>query len=518
MTGSLRYPGAVANRAPDTRAIVMAGSAQEMTYGEVDAFAWRASRAFRSLGLTSGDHVAFLLENRLEYPAIHWGAHYAGLYYTFISTHLTPSEVAYIAQDCGAAVVIVSAVTAAGNVEALRELADPPAIMSLGQPVDRVEPFEMLLAGQPAHPLQDAVEGCEMLYSSGTTGRPRGVKPPLSGAQLGTTLLVADMGAAVFELGPDSVYLSPAPHYHAAPQGWVRAVTGLGGTAVMMEKFDAEAALRAIEAYRVTHSQWVPTMFKRLLRLPDEVKARYNLTSHRVAVHAAAPCPPAVKRAMIEWWGPILHEYYAGTEAIGMTHCNTEQWLSHPGTVGHAIYGKVSILDGEGNPLPAGEEGTIAFTGGRAFRYHGDDTKTAEAYVADGTATMGDVGRIDEDGFLYLTDRKANMIISGGVNIYPQEVEDLLQSHPKVLDVAVIGVPNEDFGEEVLAIVQPAQEAADDVVLETELIELCKHRLSSIKCPRRIEFRTELPRTPTGKLLKRTLRDEYWAGRESRLV
>jgi fatty-acyl-CoA synthase len=512
---ALRYPGAHRSGKP---AVVMAGSGKSMTYAELDAFAWRAARAFRGLGLDPGGHVALILENRVECTALQWGAHYAGLYFTFIGTRLTPAEVAYIVGDCGATVVLVTAATAAGRIEALRALPDPPAVLTIGEPVESILRFEELMEHQEPEPFGGAVEGSEMLYSSGTTGRPKGVKPELSGLPLGTELILADLAQAIVGLDSDSVYLSPAPYYHAAPCNWVRAVTGVGATAVLLERFDAEASLAAIDAHGVTHSQWVPTMFLRMLRLPDEVKRRYSLSTHRAAIHAAAPCPVQVKQAMVDWWGPIVHEYYAGTEGIGMAHATTEEWLAHPGTVGKSVYGTIQIVDDDGHDLPVGEEGLVCFEGGRAFRYHNDDAKTAEAYVAAGCATMGDVGRLDPDGFLYLTDRKANMIISGGVNIYPQESENVLQTHPLVHDVAVIGVPNPEFGEEVRAVVHPVPGVEGDDELERTLIDFCRQQLSSIKCPKRIDFRDDLPREPTGKLLKRKLRDEYWTGRESRLT
>jgi acyl-CoA synthetase (AMP-forming)/AMP-acid ligase II len=312
-------------------------------------------------------------------------------------------------------------------------------------------------------------------------------------------------------MSADSVYLSPAPYYHAAPCNWVRGFTAAGATAVIMERFDAEAALRAIEQHGVTHSQWVPTMLLRMSRLDDAAKARHDLSSHQVALHAAAPCPPDLKRAMIDWWGPIVHEYYGGTEGIGMAHCTSEQWLTHPGTVGRAVFGEIRILDDNGDTVPVGKSGQVYFAGGRPFSYHNDPSKTAAAHAAGGVATMGDIGRLDDDGFLYLTDRKANMIISGGVNIYPQECENVLGTHPKVFDVAVFGVPDPEFGEAVRAVVHPADGAEAGDALEAELLAFCHARLAKLKCPRQIDFRTELPREPTGKLLKRKLRDEYWA-------
>ena len=313
------------------------------------------------------------------------------------------------------------------------------------------------------------------------------------------------------------VYLSPAPLYHAAPLRFCMSVHQVGGTVIVMERFDPEEALALIQRYQVTHSQVVPTMFVRMLKLPDEVRARYDVSSLAGVVHAAAPCPVALKEQMIEWWGPIIHEYYAGTEGNGFVYCNSEDWLAHKGTVGKAIAGEIHIVDEDGEEVPVGQEGTIYFGGGTEFEYHNDPKKTAESRNDKGWSTLGDVGRLDEDGFLYLTDRKSYMIITGGVNVYPQEAENILAMHPKVLDVAVIGVPNEDFGEEVKAVVQPMDMAEAGPDLERELIAYCREHLADVKCPRSVDFTDELPRHPTGKLYKRLLRDKYWEGRDSRI-
>ncbi|HET9102836.1 MAG TPA: acyl-CoA synthetase [Solirubrobacteraceae bacterium] len=515
---ALRYPGAVAAQHPDRPAVILAETGAQMTFAELDAWAWRAARALRALGLQAGDHVAMVIENRLACVALQWGAHYAGLYYTFISTRLTAGEVAYIVGDCGARVVLVTGATAApAMLDALAGAQEPPIVLSAGGAVEGLEPFEAVLSAQPAEPIPGASEGTDMLYSSGTTGRPKGVKPPLTGLPVGSTLVIADLGKAMTGLDGGDVYLSPAPFYHAAPCKWSLAAVGAGATVVLMTRFDPAGALEAIDRYGVTHSQWVPTHFLRLLRLPEEVRDRHRLSTHRAAIHAAAPCPPEVKRAMIDWWGPILHEYYAGTEAIGMTHCDTEGWLAHPGSVGRPVLGTVRILGDDGRELPVGEEGAIYFESDRSFEYHNDPAKTADAYARPGVATMGDVGRLDADGFLYLTDRRTNMIITGGVNVYPQEAENRLSLHPAVDDVAVIGVPDPEWGETVRAVVQPAPGAQPGEALAAELVAFCRQELASIKCPRQVDFRDELPREPTGKLLKRKLRDEYWAGRNSRL-
>jgi long-chain acyl-CoA synthetase len=353
-----------------------------------------------------------------------------------------------------------------------------------------------------------------MLYSSGTTGQPKGVKVPVEHVAVGegqdgvTTLSLLLFGAS-----EETVYLSPAPLYHAAPLRFCRAAHKIGATVVVMEHFDPEEYLALVERHRATFSQVVPTMFIRMLKLPDEVRSRYDLSSLQAVVHAAAPCPVEVKARMIEWWGPIIHEYYAGTEGNGFVYCNSEDWLAHRGTVGKSIIGTLHILDDEGEEQPVGESGTVYFEGGTDFSYHNDPGKTKGSRDPKGRgwSTLGDVGYVDEDGFLYLTDRKAYMIITGGVNVYPQEAENVLAMHPKVADVAVFGVPNEDFGEEVKAVVQPIDMADAGADLERELIAYCKEHLADVKCPRSVDFREELPRHPTGKLYKRLLKDEYWA-------
>ena len=318
----------------------------------------------------------------------------------------------------------------------------------------------------------------------------------------------------------DTVYLSPAPLYHAAPLRFTMGVNYIGGTNIIMENFDAESSLKFIEKYSVTMSQWVPTMFVKMFKLPEEVRNNYNLSSHKCAIHAAAPCPVKIKKMMIEWWGPIIHEFYAGSEGNGFIACNSEEWLAHEGTVGKPIVGIPHICDDNGQELPIGEEGTIWFEGDSDFKYHKDDKKTKESRHPshNNWSTLGDVGKLDQDGYLYLTDRKAFMIITGGVNVYPQETENLLITHPKVSDCAVIGVPNEEFGEEVKAIIEPIDWSERGNELEDELINFCKENLSSIKCPKTIDFEKELPRHPTGKLYKRLLKDRYWGNKDSKIV
>ncbi len=520
MSSELLYPGTWAERTPDHPAVIMGTSGEVVTYAELHDTATRLAQLLRSLGLQAEDHIALCLENRPEYLPLVWGAKYAGVYYTAISSRLTAEELAYIIEDSESRVLIASPYKAEQIAELGDRLDGLDLLASVGGHIDGFEALEDLLAAQPAELLPDPVEGQAMLYSSGTTGRPKGVKHAFTGTKLGDGEALTALVRLVFGADETAVYLSPAPLYHAAPLGFSSQFQRIGGTVVVMEHFDAEEALALIERHGATHSQWVPTMFVRMLKLPPEARERHDVSSMKVAIHAAAPCPIPVKEQMIEWWGPVIHEYYAGTEGNGFVYCNSEEWLAHKGTVGRPLTAPVHIVDEEGNEVPLGEEGTIYFgltSVGRIFEYHNDTDKTAGSYREDGSSTLGDVGKVDEEGYLYLTDRKANMIISGGVNIYPQETENVLVVHPKVADAAVIGVPNDDFGEEVKAVVQPVDPAEAGPELERELIAHCREHLADVKCPRSVDFRDELPRHPTGKLYKRLLKDEYWAGHGARI-
>ncbi|WP_169982355.1 MULTISPECIES: acyl-CoA synthetase [unclassified Microbispora] len=506
------HPGAIAAVTPDKPAVIMAGSGRVVTFRELDEESNRLAHLLRAAGLKPGDHIAFMLENHPLFLVIAWAAHRSGLYYTAISSRLQPDELAYIVDNCGARVFISSA-KLAGVAGAVTE-ATPGVELRLM--VDGVAPgftsYEEAVAGQPATPVDDECQGADMLYSSGTTGRPKGVKPPLGRAPLETPGALVQLIQFLFAPSADSVYLSPAPLYHAAPLRYSMSFQRLGATVVVMERFDPEEALALVERYRVTHAQWVPTMFIKMLKLPEEVRGRYDLSSLRCAVHAAAPCPVEVKERMMAWWGPIVHEYYAGTEGNCFLYAGPEDWLAHKGTVGRPLLGVAHVCDEEGDELPPGEHGTVYFSGGPTFEYHGDPGKTASVQDPKGRGwtTLGDIGYVDEDGFLYLTDRRSYMIISGGVNIYPQEAENVLAMHPKVADVAVFGVPDPEMGEQVKAVVQPADPADAGPALEAELIAYCRDRLAHYKCPKSVDFRDELPRHPTGKLYKRLLRDEYW--------
>ncbi len=505
------YPGDFASSTPDVAAQVMATTGEVTTYAEFDAAANRLSQLFASAGLAPGDHIAFSLENHPRFFEVAWGAHYAGLRYTAASSRLTAGELEYIVNDCGALAFLTSYYRAEPAGQILDTTPEVRLRLMLDGVIDGYPSYEEAVARFPAEPLPDRREGSDMLYSSGTTGRPKGVKTPVPDVPLGTDPPLVLLVKALFGFEQDMTYLSPAPLYHAAPLRFNMCVHRIGGTSVIMEHFEAEQFLAFIERYRVTHTQVVPTMFIRILKLPEEVRNRYDLSSLQSVVHAAAPCPVAVKEEMIRWWGPIIHEYYAGTEGNGFCYVDSSDWMTHKGTVGRPLYGILHIVGDDGEEAPVGEAGTIYFEAGGVFEYYNDPEKTAESRDGHGWSTLDDVGYVDEDGFLYLTDRKAFMIISGGVNIYPQEAENVLVTHPAVLDAAVFGVPNVEFGEEVKAVVQPADPAAAGADLERELIAFCRSQLADVKCPRSIDFREELPRQPTGKLYKRLLKDEYWA-------
>ena len=511
------YPGSHAQTQPDRAAYVMATSGETVSYRQLDEASNRGAHLLRSLGLSPGDPIAFFMENHPRLLEICWAAQRSGLVYTPISSRLTAPEVEYIVKDCGAKLLLTS-VAKREVAEELGETLPGVVRFSVGGALPGHRDWESETAGQPSTPIPDEVEGQDMLYSSGTTGRPKGVKIPYVERPMGTPDSVLALAKGLYGFDETSIYLSPAPLYHAAPLRFCMAVLRIGGTIIVMENFDALDALRCIEKYRVTHSQWVPTMFVRMLKLPEEDRAHFDVSSLKVAVHAAAPCPVPIKEQMIDWWGPVLHEYYAGTEGNGFTAIDSIEWLEHKGSVGKAVTAKLHILDESGNDLPPGETGVVYFEGGGKFEYHNDPEKTKDSHNEKGWSTLGDVGYVDEEGYLYLTDRKAHMIISGGVNIYPQEAENVIINHPAVIDVAVIGVPNEDFGEEVKAVVQPADMSQAGPELERELIDYCQQRLAKFKCPRSVDFDPELPRHATGKLYKRLLKDRYWGKRDSRIV
>ena len=499
-----------AERNPEKLAYKMCATGETVSFGQLEARANQGAHVLRQAGLAAGDHIVIIMENRREFFEISFAADRAGLYYTTVSTHLTIDEVSYIVRDCDARVVIGSDRFGETLTRLRGELSESRRIFAVGAPVAGCEDWCAAAAEQPETPIVDEVQGLDMLYSSGTTGRPKGIKWPLTGEAVGTSTMLIDLLTGLFGYDSDTRYLCPAPLYHAAPLRHSMVTIKMGGTVFIMGKFDALDALQIIERERITHSQWVPTMFVRILKLPQAEREAFNLSSLKMALHAAAPCPVDVKHKMIDWWGPIIHEYYAGTENNGFAALDTEEWLSHEGSVGRAKLGVLHICDENGEELPVGTEGEIYFENGHQFEYHNDPEKTTCSRNAMGWTTLGDIGRLDDEGYLYLTDRKSFVIISGGVNIYPQETEDVLLSHPAVEDAAVIGVPNEDFGEEVKAVVQLVPGATPSADLSEELVAFCRGKLSAIKCPRSVDFRDKLPREATGKLYKRRLRDEYW--------
>jgi long-chain acyl-CoA synthetase len=502
------HPCHHARTQPDKPALIMAGSGEVVTYRQLDERSNQGAQLFRSLGLARGAVVAVCMENNARYLEIAWATQRSGLYLVCISSHLNAAEARYILEDSGARVLVTSATLLP---LAQQMAADLPALSlyMVGGAEGRYASWEQALASQPSEPIADQSTGADMLYSSGTTGRPKGIRGELPVHAIDEATILSGLLLKVYRQDGNSVYLSPAPLYHAAPLRWCVSLQQLGATVVIMEQFDAEKALQLIERHRVTSSQWVPTHFVRLLRLPAEIRQRYDLSSLKFAAHAAAPCPIPIKQQMIQWWGPILFEYYAGTEGNGMTAISSGEWLNKQGSVGKAVYGELRICDAEGNQVPPMTEGTVYFAGSRAFEYHNAPEKTSESRNQHGWSTLGDVGYMDQDGYLFLTDRKAFMIISGGVNIYPQEVENLLITHPKVLDAAVIGVPDEEMGEKVVAVVQPVDMSLAGPQLTAELLAFAREHISHVKAPRRIEFTPQLPRHPNGKLYKRLLVDQY---------
>jgi long-chain acyl-CoA synthetase len=480
-------------------AVVMGGSGHSLSYTELEAASNRIAHVFADHGLGVGDHIAILMENELALFPVVWAAQRSGLFYTPVNWHLTTDEAAYIVDNCEATVLVSS--------PSLERLAGSVATAS-SRSVTRLvvgENLAELTTAAPSTPIATETEGYYMLYSSGTTGRPKGIVPDLPGDPFGTGIQIDHMMAAAFGFGRDTVYLSPGPLYHAAPLGWSLGTIRNGGTVVVMEKFDAVEALELIQSHSVTHAQFVPTMFVRMLKLPAAQRTSYDVSALRVVVHAGAPCPIEVKRQMIDWLGPVLVEFYAGSEGTGFFMIDSPAWLEHPGSVGKPLLGKVHVTDDAGNELPTGEIGMIWFSEVRQFEYHGDAGKTADAWNDKGWNTLGDLGHVDDEGYLYLSDRRTDLVLSGGVNIYPREIEDAMILHEAIQDIAVIGVPDEEFGQRVHAFVLPATGVSADPVLEAELSVFAREHLAGFKVPRSWTFLDEFPRLPSGKILKRNL-------------
>ncbi len=515
------YTGKHAHLRPLQPAFIMAGTGEAVTYAELEARSNRLAHLFRKLGLKRLDHYAIFMENNSRYLEACGAGERSGLYYTCVNSYLTPSELAYIVNNSQSRVLITSVAKLEVAREALKECPKVElCIVADGERESaRIVGLREITAALPKTPIADESVGTAMLYSSGTTGRPKGILRPLAEQQPTQQLPLFDFLQKLWHYREGMIYLSPAPLYHAAPQAAVNLTIRIGGIVIIMESFDPERYLELIEKWGVTHSQLVPTMFSRMLKLPEQTRTRYDLSSLEIAIHAAAPCPAMVKDDMIKWWGPLIHEYYGATEGLGFTACNSEEWLAHRGTVGKVLLGDLHILDENMKACPVGTPGTVWFKTATPFEYFNDPIKTKEARSPDGSmSTVGDVGYVDDDGYLYLTDRATFMIISGGVNVYPQECENLLITHPKIADAAVFGVPNSDLGEEVKAVVQPMPGIKPCPELAEELISFCNQSLSRQKVPRSIDFEAELPRLPTGKLYKRLLRDRYWGNKGSRIL
>ena len=512
---------------PDRAAFIMANTGETVSYAEFEARTNRLAHLLRAQGLNKGDHYAMFMENNNRYLECCGAGERSGLYYTCINSYLTADELAYIVNNSQSQLLVTSRAKLAVAQAALAQcpavklclvVDGEDAVAAMADPL--YLDFAAATSAFPDSQIADESLGTSMLYSSGTTGRPKGILRPLSDNPPAVPMSLFAFLNQLWQCEDAMVYLSPAPLYHSAPQANVSVVIRNGGTVVIMEHFDPEQYLALIERYRIGHSQLVPTMFSRMLKLPPEVRTRYDLSSLRVAIHAAAPCPVQVKEQMIDWWGPIIQEYYGATEGLGFTACTSAEWLAHKGTVGKVLLGDLAVLDEQMQPAPRGQPGELWFKTATPFVYFNDPERTAATRSADGTmTTVGDVGYLDDDGFLHLTDRSTFMIISGGVNIYPQECENLLITHPQVADAAVFGVPNEDLGEEVKAVVQAMPGVVADDNFAQELIAFCRNSLAGLKCPRSIDFIDQMPRLPTGKLYKKPLREKYWSGRgASRIV
>lgn len=503
------HPRIYAQTTPDKAAYIMAKTGETVTYLDLEQRANQNAHLFRNYGLKPTDHVAIMMENHPRFFEIHWGALRAGIILTPISTHLLDEEVAYILNNCEAKVFIISKKYQKVAESALANGVNVERYLMIDGEMDGYGSYEENIKDLPITPIVDEIQGASMLYSSGTTGLPKGVyTPPHSDNIEDINPVFVSMGQN-FGFGGHTIYLSPAPLYHAAPLAYNTVNMLYGGTSIILDRFDAEQSLAAIEKYKANYSQWVPIMFVRMLKLPEAVRTKYDVSSMKLALHAAAPCPIEIKEQMIEWWGPVIFEYYGASEGNGLTAITSPEWLTHKGSVGRAIFGTVAILDDEGNEVPSGEIGNVYFHGGNEFKYHNEPEKTDKAYAKSGHSTVGDIGYMDEEGYLYLTDRKNFTIISGGVNIYPQEIENCIINHPKVADVAVFGIPHEEFGQEVKAVVQPKNWSEAGPDLEGELLDFCRSKLARIKVPRSVDFDKELPRKDNGKLYKRRLVERY---------
>ena len=497
-----------ARATPDKPAFIMGASGEVVTFAELDAKANQIAQLLRASGIQTGQHVAMMLKNCREFIEVVFGCSRAGVVFTPISTHLKKEETAYIINNCNARLFIASASLASVATEAAEHAPELLRKFIVGGEIAGFEDWQSAVASQPSDEISDQSLGVPMLYSSGTTGKPKGIFRAPQNTDLDAPHPLKLVGA-YYGFSDTTVYLSPAPLYHSAPLFYNTLNMTGGGTSIIMDRFDPEQALALIERYEVTHSQWVPSMFIRMLKLPEGIRERYDVSSMQRAIHAAAPCPIDIKRQMINWWGPVICEYYSSTEGVGFTLIDSEDWLAHPGSVGRPLTGVPKILDDEMKVLPPGEVGQIYFDEIGRFEYFDEPGKTDEAFDTRGWGTVGDMGYLDADGYLYLTDRKNFMIITGGVNVYPAEIEGLLVTHPQIADAAVFGIPNEEYGEEVKAVVQLLNHDEAGDALAGDLILWMKERLSSVKVPKSVDFMEQLPRMDNGKLYKRHLMEAY---------
>jgi long-chain acyl-CoA synthetase len=509
---------AIAEATPG-RAALIESNGRAVSYAELAARADQYGRGLQALGLRAGDTVAGLLPNGTDALALFFAAAQTGLYVVPVNWHLTALEVAYILTDSGAGAFVADERFAGVAVDAADAAGiDPRARFAAGDIAGQVPGFAPLAglgADRSGRP-EPRTAGGPMMYTSGTSGRPKGVRRPLTGEDPDKVPATAGWFFGLFGLAPldDHVHLCCSPLYHTAVLNFATISLQLGHPVVLMDHFEPTELLALVERHRVTHTHMVPTQFRRLLALPQSARDRYDVSSLRCVIHSAAPCPPDVKRQMIQWWGPVVTEYYAASEGGG-TAITAPEWLARPGSVGRAWLGtEVRVLDEAGDDVPPGQPGLVYMRMGTStFDYHQDEEKTL-ASRARGMFTVGDIGYLDDDGYLYLCDRKNDMIISGGVNIYPAEIESALSGHPAVADVAVFGIPHDEWGEEIKAVVQPVAEAEPGPALTADLLAYLGERVARFKLPRTIDYVSELPRDPNGKLYKRRLRDPYWTDRD----